>query len=243
MEIDARFNGPPGSSNGGYACGVLGTLIGDCAEITLRQPPPLDTPMSVKQSDGVWQLFDEQLLIASGRPAGLDLNVPDAPLFAEATLAERGYAGFEAHHFPTCFVCGPERGEHDGLRLFTGPLENREVVASHWLPGEDVAGDFGNVMGRVVWSALDCPTYFGGRLAGYAPLAVLGQMTAKMLAPIAVDEPHVVIGWPVGSEERKWHGGSAIYTAGGELRAFARGTWVVIANDHSGFETKNYNDR
>jgi hypothetical protein len=243
LEIDKRFNGPPGSSNGGYACGVLGTLIGDCAEVTLRMPPPLDTPMQAQSDNGEWSLLDGDRLVATGKAAELELEVPAAPAFSEAKLAEHGYAGFKAHHFPTCFVCGPDRHEHDGLRLFTGPLEDRDVVASHWQPGRDVGDEFGLVEDRVVWSALDCPTYFGGRLAGYRPMAVLGKLTARMLGPVTVDEKHVVIGWPIESEERKWTGGSAIYTSDGELRAFARGTWVVIPDDHAGFDTKSYKSK
>jgi hypothetical protein len=239
-EINARFNGPPNSSNGGYACGVLGTLIGDCAEVMLHLPPPLETSMRLKQADGNWELWDEHLLVASGRPSELELDVPSPPTYEEARAAEPGYAGHEAHHFPTCFVCGPERDEYDGLRLFTGPLDGSAVVASHWLPGRDVAGEFDDVKGRVVWSALDCPTYFGGRLANYSPMAVLGKLTAKMFAPVEVDKPHIVIGWPIEAEGRKWHGGSAIYTADGDLCAYARGTWVVIPDDHAGFETKSY---
>lgn len=233
--IDSRFKGPPDSGNGGYACGVLGTLIGDCAEVTLRKPPPLDTPMRVEQEGSDWQLVSEDATIATGTPAELELDIPDPPSLPEATAAEAGYVGFEWHPFSGCFVCGPDRDEHDGLRLFTGRVGDRELVASHWLPEHDVEGDFGAVKGRIVWAALDCPTYFGGRLAGYPQVAVLGRLTAKILQPIQVGEPHIVVGWPIDSAERKWHGGSAIYSADGELRAFARGTWVVIPTDTADF--------
>ena len=43
--IDPRFNGPPGSGNGGYACGLVAGLLGGPAEVTLRLPPPLGTPL------------------------------------------------------------------------------------------------------------------------------------------------------------------------------------------------------
>ncbi len=234
--IDSRFKGPPDSGNGGYACGVLGTLIGDCAEVTLRKPPPLDSPMSIDRTGDEWQLRSDDVAIATGVPAELELDIPAPPTLTEATSAEARYVGFEWHPFSGCFVCGPDRHEHDGLRLFTGRVDDRDVVASHWLPGPDVAGDFGAVKGRIVWAALDCPTYFGGRLADYPQVAVLGRLTAKILHPIEVGEPHIVVGWPIDREERKWHGGSAIYTADGELCAFARGTWVVIPTDTAEFK-------
>lgn len=115
-------------------------------------------------------------------------------------------------------------------------MPGRDVVASHWDPGQDVAGKFGEVQRRIVWAALDCPTYFGGRVADFAKFAVLGRLTAKVVKPVEVGKRHIVIGWPIEAEERKWHGGSAIYTEDGQLCAFSRGTWVVISGDHDDFE-------
>lgn len=226
--IDARFNGPPGSGNGGYACGVIGTLIGECAEVTLRKPPPLDTEMTVAHDGDEWTLLDGETTIATGRPAELDLTPPPPPGFDAAQAAEPSYIGFQEHPFPACFVCGPDREPGDGLRLFTGKVDGRDIVASHWTPGDDVAGDYGSVKARVVWGALDCPTYFGGALAGYDRMAVLGRLTAKLIEPVHVGQPHVVIGWPLEDGSKRWSGGSAIYTADGLLCALAHGTWVKV---------------
>lgn len=234
--IPARFNGPPGSGNGGYSCGVLGALIGDCAEVTLRMPPPIDTSMTIHREGDEWSLLAGEDLVASGRPAELELDVPAPPSYEEAVAAEASYSGFEWHLFKTCFVCGPDRGEHDGLRLFPGQLPGRDVVATHWDPAHDVAGKFGEVQKRIVWSALDCPTYFGGRLADVPKFAVLGRLTAKLIKPVETGKRHIVIGWPLGADERKWHGGAAIYTEDGELCAYSRGTWVVIQSDSQDFE-------
>ncbi|MGH2905959.1 MAG: hypothetical protein ACRDKI_04230 [Solirubrobacterales bacterium] len=233
--IAARYKGPPDSGNGGYACGVLGTLIGDCAEVTLKAPPPLETSLKIERDGDDWKLLDGDALIAEGRPVALDLDIPAPPTYEEALAAEPNY-GFDRHIFPGCFVCGPDRAEHDGLRIFTGRVGERDIVASHWHPQQDVAGEFGAVRGRVVWGALDCPTYFGGQLAEFSRTAVLGRLTAKLLAPVQVGEQHIVIGWPIGVEGRKLFGGSAIFTASGELRAFARGTWIAIPEDHGGFD-------
>ncbi|MDO8628975.1 MAG: hypothetical protein Q7R41_00645 [Phycisphaerales bacterium] len=234
VSIPARFNGPPASGNGGYSCGVLGSIIGDCAEVTLRKPPPLDTEMRVTRDDGEWTLFDGHSIVATGHASTLDLEIPEPPSYARAEAAEADYLGHVGHIFPTCFVCGPDRSHGDGLRLFTGKVGERDIVASHWLPTPDVAGEFGEVAARVVWGALDCPTYFGGVTAGYAEHAVLGRLTAKIVAAIVVGKPHVVIGWPLEDDEKRWHGGSAIFTAGGELCAFARGTWVQIGRTFPG---------
>jgi hypothetical protein len=51
--IDKRFCGPPNSGNGGYVCGRLARHIPGAAEVTLRAPPPLDTPLdAVATNDG-----------------------------------------------------------------------------------------------------------------------------------------------------------------------------------------------
>lgn len=232
LVIPSRFNGPPNSGNGGYSCGVLGTLIGDAAEVTLRAPPPLDRELAVSvEGEGEgrqWKMMDGEALVASGRIAEPDVICP-GPLSSErAKAAEAAYVGFDWHPFPTCFVCGPDRAPGDGLRLFTGKVEGRDIVASAWTPPASVAAADGTVDGAVVWSALDCPTYFGGRLNDYGGLAVLGRLTIKQVAKIRAGAPHVVIGWPVGRDGRKWEGGAAVYTADGELCAYSRGLWVEL---------------
>jgi hypothetical protein len=50
----ARFNGPPGSANGGYACGVIAQHVpSDLVEVTLRRPPPLDTTLFIERTAAV----------------------------------------------------------------------------------------------------------------------------------------------------------------------------------------------
>ena len=73
LVIDRRFNGPPGSANGGYTCGLLATAAGlDAAEVTLRLPPPLARPLAF---DGK-RLLDGDALVAEVVAAPLDLDVP-----------------------------------------------------------------------------------------------------------------------------------------------------------------------
>lgn len=233
--IPTRFRGPPNSGNGDYSCGILGALIGDCAEVTLKSPPPLEAELQIEESEGEWRLQREDQLIAVGRAAELEMEIPSPPTLSDAEAAEQNFTGWQEHIFPECFVCGPDREPHDGLRIFAGRVGDRDVVASHWLPGQDVAGAFGAVSERVVWAALDCPTYFASQLGGASGPAVLGRLTAKLIDPVEVDEPHIVVAWPAGVDDRKFHGGSAIFSADGELCAFAKGTWVRIAADHAGF--------
>ena len=85
--VNARFNGPPDSGNGGYVCGIFANFVEGTAEITLRRPPPLNKPMQVVQENGNVHLMDGELVVASGKSSTLALNVPAMPFMAEAETA------------------------------------------------------------------------------------------------------------------------------------------------------------
>ena len=216
--IPRRFNGPPQSANGGYASGLVAQLLGGEAEVTLRSPPPLDTPLEVVESNTSVELRDGETLVAVGEPVELDVGavgIPDPVSLEEAEAARKRYAGFEHHAYSTCFTCGPDRS--DGLGIFPGPAAGRDVVAAPWLPpSSETPPEF-------VWAALDCPSGWAVDEWGRQDV-LLGRLAAKLLAPVHSGEPHVVIGWPRGSDGRKRFAGSAIFTADGELVAFSRST-------------------
>jgi hypothetical protein len=52
LTIEGRFNGPEGSGNGGYTCGLLARELDGEAEVTLRRPPPLDRPLVLVRDEG-----------------------------------------------------------------------------------------------------------------------------------------------------------------------------------------------
>jgi hypothetical protein len=222
--IASRFRGPPTSGNGGYSCGVVAGRIDGPAEVTLRHPPPLDEPLEMRVSDTV-RLLHGDTLIAEGRRVTLDLDVPTPPSLEEARARVAHYAGFHGHPFPTCFVCGPERAEGDGLRIFPGRLEEEPLVAAPWVPHPADADATGRVRPAILWAALDCPGYFG---AATGKMALLGRMAADVRRDVPVGEPCVVIGWKLGEENRKIHAGTALFDASGELLGRARQTWVVV---------------
>jgi hypothetical protein len=221
LVIAGRFNGPEGSGNGGYTCGLVAARVGPGAvEVTLRRPPPLDRPLAVLRSHRGVQVLDGDEVVAEGRPAdGVDVEVP-APVSGEqAARAASRYTGFEEHHFPTCFVCGPARGEGDGLRVFAGPVEGRDgVVAAPWAPRE--------VRPELVWAALDCPGAFA---VGWAERGetVLGRMAADVSALPEPRERCVVMAWPLGEDGRKLYAGTALLGDDGRVLGRARQTWIV----------------
>jgi hypothetical protein len=132
--------------------------------------------------------------------------------------------GHHRHRFPSCFVCGPERGPGDGLTIYPGDV-GAQVTAT-WTPGSDLADAGGNVHREFLWAALDCPGYFA--VEAIAGLAVLGRMTAGIDRDVPAGEPLIVTGWAIASEGRKHHVGTALHDSAGGLVAAARSTWITI---------------
>jgi hypothetical protein len=216
MIIPPRYNGPPDSANGGYACGLISEALGGGFEVTLLRPPPLGVGLDLVGHE----LRQGDVLIAEARRApSFALDAPAPVSVEEAEEASKRYPGFQHHAYPTCFSCGPERD--DGLRIFPGPVAGREgIVAAPWTPAE--------VRPEIIWAALDCPS--GWAVDEFQREGVmLGRMAAGIRELPTVGERHVVVGWPVGEEGRKRHAGSALYSQAGDVLAIARSTWIVPA--------------
>ncbi len=217
MQIPTRFNGPPGSGNGGWSAGAFARAsgLGGAVEVTLRVPPPLDTDLSY--ADGAVHAPD-------GTPVATVAGVPDAgepvpPVpFDQATVASEAYPGFSGHPFPTCYVCGPERA--DGLRLFPGHLPDGRTAAP-WTVPDDVCAE-------TMWAALDCP---GGWAALHTGRTfVLGRIAARVDALPAPGTACVVVGRADEMEGRKAFTRSTVYGPDGTPLATARATWIAISS-------------
>jgi hypothetical protein len=218
ITIDARFNGPPGSANGGYTCGLFAEALGGHVEVTLRRPPPLGRPLEIVSADLTGRLLDGENVVAEALPAHLHVDWPPAVAPDEAKRAAARYPGFERHAFPTCFVCGPDRRAGDGLRIFAGPVSGRDVFAAPWVAPDDIAAP-------LVWAALDCP---GAIAVGFPARGetLLGRFAAHIDRMPQRGEECVVVAWPLGEDGRKLYAGTAVYSAAGEPLAFARATWI-----------------
>jgi len=229
--IDHRFCGPPDSANGGYSCGLVAAPVGNPAVVTLRRPPPLDTPLRLEGGhDGV-RALDGDALIAEGSPAErVDLEIPDPISFDEAKTASEGSwirSTPKRHAFPTCFVCGPGRELGDGLRVFVGPVDGRPGLhAASWVPDASIETD-GTVLPVFVWSVLDCAGGIGAAFTNDDP-HVLGRMTADVRRPLTVGEPCVAVGWRIGVDGRKLDAGSVIFGGAGDVIGVARATWIAL---------------
>ncbi len=229
--IKSRFCGPSNSGNGGYTCGLLGGYIGKAAEVTLWQPPPLDTPLTVERNEdqtvSLWYHGNAKQLVGEAAPAKLDLDIPTAPTYTEAELAVKQYAGFQRHPFPDCFVCGTNRKHGDGLCIFAGPVDGRSMVAAPWIPDASLADSSGDIKPEFLWAALDCPGAFAtlAWAEGVRP-ALLGRFTAEVIGSIKQGERCIVIGWPLSREGRKHFTATALFRESGERIAAAKAIWI-----------------
>lgn len=224
--IPGRFNGPPASANGGYACGVFASLVAGDAEVTLRSPPPLDTDWRVVDEDGVHRVLHDDTLVAEVADAVVELDVPEAPTLEQAEEARHGYLGYRRHEFPTCFTCGTERT--DGLSIHPGPVADTDLVASPWRADESLPAHDGVLRPEIAWAALDCPGAWATMRETTSDPVVLGRMAAHLVAPIPVGAILVSYGWQMGGEGRKAFAGTAIADSAGRVLGYARQTWIAL---------------
>jgi hypothetical protein len=215
--IESRFNGPPGTGNGGYSAGVFAAAgpagPGRAVEVTLRRPPPLGVPLTVDDGrvyDGAGELVAE---VRETEP--FTAIVPPVPL-AEARRVAAGYPGFIDHPFPTCYVCGPQRT--DGLRIFPGPTADGRTAAPFAVPAD--------VSHSTVWAALDCPG--GWSIITPGRPYVMGRMAAVVSALPEPGTECVVVGATAEVSGRKALVNSTLYDPSGEPLAHARATWIAI---------------
>ena len=90
------------------------------------------------------------------------------------------YPGLRSHPFPTCFACGPDRAEGDGLRIFPGPVTptvgRRDPGRAHLDAAPERRRGLPHLRRRtrrapaspVTWAALDCVGRLGRRPRGAA---------------------------------------------------------------------------
>lgn len=239
LVVPSRYNGPAASGNGGWSAGSLAALLvppreaGTPVSVRLRRPVPLDVPMDVEVAGepgrGTAVALLDGDVVMTAADVGEDL-LPAAvpPVDAEtAAAAETRYRGATAHPFPTCFTCGPERSEADGLRLRPGPLLWREdVTACRWSPGTWLDAGDGSVPLPAVWAALDCPGGWSVDIVG-RPM-VLGSITAVVARSPRVGEDCVVTGAALGGSGRKELTATSLYGADGALLARAAQIWVEV---------------
>jgi len=220
--IERRYRGPDDSGNGGYTCGLVAALVDGDAEVTLRVPPPLETPLDVERDGEAVRVLDGERVVAEARSVALELEPPAPVAFELAAERSAAAADDPQHPFPHCFVCGPAREPGDALRLRPAPLGG-DRVAAVWVPTEEQAG-----RPELVWAALDCPGAVAIDPHFDRGVSVLGRLHARVVDAPGEGERCVVVGWPLGEDGRKRYAGTALFGEGGRLLGVGRATWILL---------------
>lgn len=225
--VERRFQGPSQSANGGYIAGVLAELIDGPAEITLRSPPPLETPMDLNEVAGGFDLTLDGLLVGSARSGKFDLSIPPKPADELIAAALPNYPGAKNSPIPHCFVCGVKGEVGEALRVFASPVEGHQMVAANWTPEAGLANSDGFLPERFVFAALDCPGAYafyddseGSMLLG----RIVGHVTGRVMA----GNKCTVMAWREGTEGRKAWAGSAVLGPDDKVVASAYATWIRV---------------
>ena len=214
--IASRYNGPPGSANGGYTCGLLAEQVGEPAEVTLRSPPPLDTPM---RFDGM-KLWDGETLVAEAHRAHVHLEVPEPVAFdaAEQRVDAATPCSETSTSTRRAYVCGPGAAT-TGSGSSQAPIRRNECLRC----------PLGRPRRRLAPARLGRARLSLARSASAGTAAATGCSAAWPREVHDVPEPGdrcVVVAWPIGREGRKGYAGTALYR-GDELLARARQTWIA----------------
>lgn len=232
LTIPARFNGPPGSAHGGYACGRLASLAAEHlsgqARVTLHAPVPLETPLRYQVSGRRGYAMAGNALVATVSAAGLVYEPPEPVSPAEAADTSARFAGRRGHPFPSCFACGLSRSG-DGLRLMPGQLRDRPgMVACLWTPDPVLADPDLGIPAELVWSALDCPGGWTSDLVSEP--RVLASMTAQIAELPRAGRRYVITGKLMATAGRTMASATALYGADGAgPMASATSLWLAVA--------------
>jgi hypothetical protein len=245
--VPTRFCGPPDSGNGGYTCGLLARELGGVVECTLRAPVPLEVPLLFERTPAGGVLRRGEKTIVEGSPTTMAVTPPAPVSLHAATEAMAASPALSPQHpFPTCFVCGPKRGMHDGLRIFPALLGKTAGVSSRppnpsapganapaqdlfvaaWVPDHEFGDSEHLLRAEFLWAAMDCPTGFGAGFPTVGKL-VTGRMAVQQLKSIRTGAGCVLMSWPLGVEGRKHFSAACLYQDE-ELRAVAKATWIRI---------------
>jgi hypothetical protein len=244
VSFPERFNGPPGSANGGYACGVIAQQISsDLVEVTLRRPPPLDTMLFVERTAEKYAVRSESGdTIAVGQLMGEPITA-DPAVFEVPADAPSALPG-DRHPFRTCFTCGPDRAPGDGLHIFAKRIPGQAVLADRWTPDQSLADSNGSVRPEIVCASLDCPGGWAAFDRILGGVAVLGRMAAQVKRTPVVGEPCVVVASTRWHDGRKIDAHSALYSCEGSwwLRHAQFGSTSHPVGPAKRFDTRSTGD-
>lgn len=242
LVIPSRFCGPPRSGNGGWTAGALAAhTLGDRAsdtpvQVTLRVPPPLDTPLSLRSEGGRTLLEHDGTLVAEAETSTTEIARSRPVRPADALRATAAHPGVGIVEYASCFSCGSGRAEGDGLRILPGPLADdpQGRFAAPWTPHPSTASTLTQVGAgstahadlACTWAALDCIGGWADDLL-HRPM-LLGRMTAQVTTLPRIGEEHVLVGEVLRRDGRRSYTVSALFDAEGNELARAHHVWFAV---------------
>lgn len=227
--VASAYQGIPGIAHGGYVAGLMAQHVPNPARVRLRQPPPLETPLSLQNVSDSLQLRDRDGRVIMEGTAGGDLldRLPDVTL--DEARSRRPHPRFDQHPYPVCFVCGTRRDDGFGLRISAPDSEG--VAAGVWIPSGPLLPEREVVPAAFVWAVVDCLTawsfadHWGDE--SWWP-AVTGQIEVAVGAEVRRDQPYVATGRLAGRDGRRVTIEAAVRDADGGVCAHAEATWIVV---------------
>jgi hypothetical protein len=226
--ISNHIHGFPNVGFGGYVAGLVGEGLHESAKVDFHRLAPIGTELTLKVShSGEGALFQAETLLAEAHRYRLTHDSPTPTTWDQAVEATRDYLTLMSIDYPTCFGCGPLMDEGRGLRIFTGAIKNRDVVAAAWTPSPAFASEGGELRPEYVWSALDCPGGWARKRFISDEAAVTAYLAREQSAPVHTGMPHIVMGWPIHQEGRKTLVGMAIFDRGGNICVRGEALWIT----------------
>ncbi|HSK90400.1 MAG TPA: hypothetical protein VK875_03715 [Euzebyales bacterium] len=229
VRIPPVWCGPDGIGQGGVTGGLLAATVTDGpVDVRLHAPAPLDRDLHVRRHPGGGEatLVDPGgRTIATARSiAAIDGTAPPVADLATArsvtgTLNDR-------NPIARCVVCGRER--EDGLRVWPGPRpDGPGVAAAFTVPTAFRDGD-GALARPFVFGALDCTSGFAVVRESAGGFALTGSLQVQIDGPVPAGAPVIGTAAVAGRGRRTWLVDAALWSAGGDVLARTRATWVDV---------------
>jgi hypothetical protein len=232
--VPKRFCGPPQSGNGGYTCGLLAQALPLTAavECTIRKPIPIERSLRIETDSDRATLLDNREIVVEAVATDFEVSLPQPIPFSEAHANTETSPAFVNHPFPTCFVCGPERPDHDGLNIYPALASSQpgfaNLYSATWIPSAEFADDRGGVRSEFLWAAMDCPTGFAAGFP-YTGKLVTGRLAVNIQSQLRAGSHCVLQSWSLGEDGRKCHAAASLRTEEGVVIAIAKATWIRVA--------------
>lgn len=224
IRVASPYQGITGVAHGGYLAGLLAGNADEPVQVTLRRPPPLETPLVVK--DGL--LVDEtgQIIMETAPTAPAD-GVAPPPL--EEVRSRAPHPRFADHPYADCFMCGTRSA--DGFALRVSPPDRDGVVAGVWVPSGRLLNDGDTVGPEFVWAAVDCLSVWAFA-DHWTDLewwpALTGRISVQQLVPLHRETEYVAAAKVKTREGRKITVDAALTDAHGRVCAKGQALWIVV---------------